>query len=179
MADRTDSQWTFAVGGGGWMLASNDQTDRVAVRFAKNEAGRWEPMELRMDADRPLDSTMLRRVPLAGMESVANGVGRDMLQDRLHLEDPPPEWRPPSLQPGQLWLPKAPRLRAKVPRGAKKNDAFYQTVAAVYRQKAVQSNRPAVEMANANGVPVTTVHRWVKEARRRGFLPPGQKGRRG
>jgi len=28
-------------------------------------------------------------------------------------------------------------------------------------------------------VPVTTAHRWVKEARRRGFLPPGQKGRRG
>ena len=56
---------------------------------------------------------------------------------------------------------------------------FYQRVAAVYRQRVAESNRPAVEMANANGVPVSTVHRWVKEARRRGFLPPGQKGRRG
>ncbi len=40
-------------------------------------------------------------------------------------------------------------------------------------------NRPAVELAEVNGVPVTTAHRWVKEARRRGFLPPGRKGRRG
>jgi len=179
MTDKPGSGWTFQVGGGGWMLGSNDQTDRVQVRFAKNEAGRWEPVELRMDADRPLDSTMLRRVPLASMESAANGVGRQNLEDRLHWDEPPQNWRPPSLQPGQLWLPKAPRLRAKVRPGAKKNDAFYRQVAASYSARAARSSRPAVEMANANGVPVTTVHRWVKEARRRGFLPPGQKGRRG
>jgi len=34
-------------------------------------------------------------------------------------------------------------------------------------------------LAEANGVPVSTVHRWVKEARRRGFLPPGRPGRSG
>src|SRR6266511_2308763 len=34
-------------------------------------------------------------------------------------------------------------------------------------------------IAAVNGVPVSSVHGWVKEARRRGFLPPGQKGRRG
>ena len=71
------------------------------------------------------------------------------------------------------------RLRSKLSLPVKKNDMFYERVAAIYRQKAAQSNRPAVEIANTNGVPVTTVHRWVKEARRRGFLPPGQKGRRG
>ena len=179
MTGKTDGDWAFQVGGGGWLLGSNAQTDRVAVRFAKNQAGRWEPIELRMDADRPLDSTMLRRVPLAAMESVANGVGRQHLEDRLHWSEPEPGWRPPGMAPGQAWIPKAPRLRAKVPPGVKKNDAFYQRVAASYSARAAQSNRPAVEMANANGVPVTTVHRWVKEARRRGFLPPGQKGRRG
>jgi hypothetical protein len=179
MTNKPGSGWTYQAAGGGWLLGSNQQTDRVAVRFAKNEAGRWEPVELRMDADRPLDSTMLRRVPLASMESAANGIARENLAERLHWDEPPPHWRPPSLQPGQLWNPKAPRLRAKVPPGAKKDDTFYQRVAALYSQRAAQSSRPAVEMANANGVPVTTVHRWVKEARRRGFLPPGQKGRRG
>jgi hypothetical protein len=178
MTDKTGADWTFQVGGGGWLLASNAQTDRVQVRFAKNEAGRWEPVELRMDAERPIDSTMLRRVPLAIMESVANGIAREHLQERLHKGDPGQWWRPPSLQPGQLWKPER-RLRAKVPPGSRKSDAFYQRVAASYSARAARTSRPAVEMANDNGVPVTTVHRWVKEARRRGFLPPGQKGRRG
>jgi hypothetical protein len=177
MADDTSGHWTFAVGGGGWMLGSNEQADRVMVRFARNEAGRWEPVELRMDAERPLDSTMLRRAPLAAMESVANGVAREDLESRLHWDDPKPWWRPPSLEPGQLWLPDT-RARSKIRPGSKP-DEFYQRVAAIYSFKAAASSRPAVEMANANGVPVTTVHRWVKEARRRGFLPPGQKGRRG
>jgi hypothetical protein len=171
MTNKPGSGWTYQAAGGGWLLASNQQTDRVAVRFAKNEAGRWEPVELRMDAD--------RRVPLASMESAANGIAREHLEERLHWDEPPQQWRPPSLQPGQLWNPKAPRLRAKVLPGARKSDVFYQRVAALYSQRATQSSRPAVEMANANGVPVTTVHRWVKEARRRGFLPPGQRGRRG
>jgi hypothetical protein len=52
-------------------------------------------------------------------------------------------------------------------------------VASVYSALAASSNRPAVELAESNDVPLTTAHRWMKEARRRGFLPPGQKGRRG
>jgi hypothetical protein len=178
MTDETDVHWTYQPAGGGWLLASNQQNDRVAVRFTKNEAGRWEPVELRMDAERPLDSTTLRRVALATMESVANGIAREHLENRLHWDEPKPWWRPPHLQPGQVWMAER-RLRSKLSLPVKKNDMFYERVAAIYRQKAAQSNRPAVEIANTNGVPVTTVHRWVKEARRRGFLPPGQKGRRG
>jgi hypothetical protein len=74
---------------------------------------------------------------------------------------------------------KRPHARLRVPTSNPKPVSFYRQVADTYRRLAAHGNRPAVEMANANGVPVTTVHRWVKEARRRGFLPPGQKGRRG
>ena len=43
-----------------------------------------------------------------------------------------------------------------------------------------QPGAPRVGLEDGVGdVPVTTAHRWVKEARRRGFLPPGRKGRRG
>jgi transposase len=39
---------------------------------------------------------------------------------------------------------------------------------------------PAQTIAEANGVPVTTVHRWIREARRRGSLPPARgKGQAG
>lgn len=58
-------------------------------------------------------------------------------------------------------------------------DAFYLRVADAYNDH-VQTNRaPAKGMAEEAGVPVTTVHRWVREARRRGFLAPGRKGIRG
>ena len=61
----------------------------------------------------------------------------------------------------------------------RKPDWFYQEVANQYGRLVAASNRPATEMAEVHGIPVTTVHRWVKEARRRGFLGPGRKGRRG
>jgi hypothetical protein len=58
-------------------------------------------------------------------------------------------------------------------------EGFYRTVAAAYGQYAEESHAPAKLIAEEAGVPVTTVHRWVREARRRGFLPPGRKGRTG
>lgn len=62
---------------------------------------------------------------------------------------------------------------------ARKTDEFYRQLAAAYSSATRQSRRPAIDLAEANGVPVRTVHRWIAEARKRGFLPPGQKGRRG
>lgn len=169
--------WAYQVAGGGWMLADNEHADRLEVRFAQNDAGRWEPVELRLDAGRPLDSTMLRRLPVTAMETLANSLWREQLASRLHERPPDPGWRPASLPMGKLWQPEG-RTKLK-PRPGPKPDWFYKRVAVAYSSRAARSNRPAKEMAEANNVPVTTVHRWVKEARRRGFLPPGQKGRRG
>lgn len=58
-------------------------------------------------------------------------------------------------------------------------EGFYRRVATTYRSAAVDSRQPAVVIAEENDVPVETVRRWIKEARRRGFLPPGRKGRAG
>jgi hypothetical protein len=57
-------------------------------------------------------------------------------------------------------------------------DAFYARVARAYRSAAARSPRPAVIIADSSDVPVNTVRTWIKEARRRGFLPKGtrQKG---
>jgi hypothetical protein len=72
-----------------------------------------------------------------------------------------------------------PRARLRIPATNPKPPSFYKQVAVVYTRLAGQSHRPVVELAEANEVPWSTAQRWVKEARRRGFLPPGQKGRRG
>jgi hypothetical protein len=80
-------------------------------------------------------------------------------------------WRPRTVQ--------APPLRFEIPSTVPYPDDFYRQVADAYRWLAVTSPRPAVVLADANRVPETTTRRWVKEARRRGLLAPGQRGRRG
>lgn len=58
-------------------------------------------------------------------------------------------------------------------------DAFYRKVAAAYEETVATTSKVAVVLAEEAGVPVPTVHRWVREARRRGFLPPARQGRAG
>lgn len=58
-------------------------------------------------------------------------------------------------------------------------EEFYELVARAYGEYTAHSNAPAKAIAEEAGVPVTTVHRWIREARRRGFLPPARKGRAG
>jgi hypothetical protein len=175
--------WVYTYHGGGWMLADNERGDRVTVRFQLSERGRLEPVELRLDGP-VLDSNTLRRLPLTVMETFANTVWRGEIQDILDkapagdLHDRtvmPPQFS----EPGSIRRSIARRTaRLKIPDGAKP-DSFYQQVAKTYSHLARGSNRPAADLAEANDVPVTTTHRCVKEARRRGFLPPGRKGRRG
>jgi hypothetical protein len=74
---------------------------------------------------------------------------------------------------------RAPRLKLKVPAGRPKPDEFYRQVADRFGYLATVSQRPAQNLAEANQVDSTTVHGWVKEARRRGFLPAGERSRRG
>lgn len=43
----------------------------------------------------------------------------------------------------------------------------------------IEPARPAVALAEAAGVPVTTIYRWLGSARVRGFLPPVRRGSTG
>jgi hypothetical protein len=65
-------------------------------------------------------------------------------------------------------------FKLKVPGGRKRPDSFYRRVAELYTLAAAHNAGPAVLLAKANGVPVTTVHRWIREARARGILPSGK-----
>jgi hypothetical protein len=51
---------------------------------------------------------------------------------------------------------------------------MYERVAALYRRCVAGGIRPAPAIAEANGVPETTVRRWIREARRRGVLAPAR-----
>lgn len=164
--------------GPGWM-AFLDDPGRPVVHFTRDHRGRWRVDAIYVAAA-TLDSDTLRRLSIPSFEARANDpTGRALLEQWASLagERPPELWS----GAGVVSAPAAVRRRSarlKVPDGAKP-DSFYRKIADVYRRLAGVSNRPAVELAEANNVPLTTAHRWIREARRRGHLPPGQKGRRG
>jgi hypothetical protein len=51
---------------------------------------------------------------------------------------------------------------------------LYVRVAMLYSRCVAGGIRPAPALASANGVPETTVRRWIREARRRGALAPAR-----
>jgi hypothetical protein len=56
---------------------------------------------------------------------------------------------------------------------------FARRVAAAYRFYLPQTAHPAKAIADDSGLPVTTVRRWIQEARDLGVLTKGTKGRAG
>lgn len=143
---------------------------RVRVRVGEGEDGRLHLVEMHV-AGR-LSAEVLRSIPVGRIEAAANAqlhpsAASPFEGERLWSE-PWPEPDAAALPPG-LWRDAA----GGYP------DAFYDAVAVVYRQRAAASHRPVADMAGANGVPLTTAQRWVKEARRRGLLAPGRPGKAG
>jgi hypothetical protein len=140
----------------GWFVWLEDPT--VHVRVEEGGDGRIRLTGLQLDA--PVTAERLRSVPVGRIEAAANA--------DLHSS-----------------APSTRRPKAKISASMRSNavqgypDAFYDAVASVYRHLAATSRRPVVELAEANGVPPTTAQRWIKEARRRGLLAPGHRGKSG
>jgi hypothetical protein len=176
------SEWglgQFSFGEGGWVgYADEDVPDWTYARVRENEQGRLVISELYLARDR-IDSATLRALPLGRIQARVNAFA-DYIRPRLKTASRPgveplgPEPRAPFQTKATVSV--IPIL--DVPKG-RKPDAFYRQVAEVYAETASLSKRPAADMAEASGVPVTAVHRWVAEARKRGFLSPAEPGRRG
>ena len=56
-------------------------------------------------------------------------------------------------------------------------DDFYRQVALAYRRAVAGGRNPGKSLADDSGVPHGTVARWIAESRRRGHLPPAEKGK--
>jgi hypothetical protein len=98
----------------------------------------------------------------------------DHLRDPDSGPDDPPWWIVPPQSKRR-----APRLKLRIPEGpGKKPDEFYRQVAERFTYLGTVSTRPANELAAANDVNVSTIHGWVKEARRRGLMPAADRRRR-
>jgi hypothetical protein len=129
-----------------------------------------------------IDVAAWRSVPIAEATTIAN-LPEYCKVITAHLNDDDAEVSigegADDLQPVLLVKRTGHAYRLRIPYGNKYPDTFYERVAKAYETAVANGEPPAQAMSNANGVPLTTVHRWVREARRRGVLAPAQKGRKG
>ena len=132
---------------------------KVLVRVVEANDGRFHLDGLRIEGH--VSAELLRSVPLGRIEAAANA--------QLH----------PGTAPGRA--KRSVTIPAKLRTGGRSGygDAFYDAVARAYQHLAHTSPRPIGELAESNRVPLTTAQRWVREARRRGKLPPGRPGKAG
>ncbi len=154
------------------------------MRVGVAAGGRLVLTGLRIDGSPSAE--LLRAIPVGRIEATANA---QLAVAHEAIDTPPvlnPRARPvaPPVTAGgwdmiepALAVPRAATTAGTRSRG--RPDVFYREVADVYLDFAQDSPRPACDLADQHGVPVSTAHRWVKEARRRGFLPPGRPGKSG
>jgi hypothetical protein len=145
-------------------------------------------MVIGLHVEGAVDGPLLRSLPLSRLEAAANGPGLHR-SIKWRVEEGPPvgpgQWPDDAerdrLLESPLMRERAPRLKLHIPGEgvARKPDDFYRRVAQAYSWLAGRTPRPAAELAERNDVPLSTVHRWIKEARRRGLLGPGRPGRAG
>jgi hypothetical protein len=173
----------------GWVLWSRSvpgTTEGVRVYtslYAEEEGGRGEIVGLAVYG-RNLTADKLRSIPLAHIETVAN----TNPEFRPHIagteQHPIGKTFDQVIQEANKALMKEayrkaqPRTPLSRPDGSNP-DGFYRQVAEAYRDVAQTTSKVAKALAEEANVPVGTVHRWIMEARRRGFLPPARQGRAG
>ena len=131
----------------------------IYVRLDEHTDGRLHVVALHVEG--VLSAEVLRAIPVGRIEGLANAL--------LHPHAVGRGWRDEARLPDHLLLGDARR----------RTDEFYGAVASTYRHLVSATHQPVVVLAEANEVPRTTAHRWVKEARRRGMLAPGRPGKAG
>ena len=198
---------TYDPGPGGWLRCETEDISRALersllgrvadqqgaawVRFT-DDGGRLVPAQVVLSGAVTTDT--LRGLHLGRAEAWANGPGAARL--RAKMDDPAPD---PAADLDQA-VPRRRRRgkdtatapgRIEVPAGGPgpgrgRGDDFYRQVAAVYTAAAAQGQPPGDAVKKAAGRrpdgdewPPSTVNRWVREARRKGFLAPGRVGRVG
>jgi hypothetical protein len=179
--------------GGGWVRWDRDRSGTTeglhvfAQLLVPREGGPSEIVRLAVEG-RNLTADKLRTIPLGHIEAAAKA-NPDFSP---HIEGHIPEDQPQHpisesfdaiiRESNRHFLAKAYRHKPHEPLSrpdGSNPDAFYQEVAEAYRDVIQDHRNVAVVLAKEANVPVGTVHRWIVEARRRGFLPPARVGRAG
>jgi hypothetical protein len=141
------------VGKGNWRQVSGLPGIDVFTRLDQDHNGRIVVREVVVRSDERVASEQLQRIPLSSIERMVAGYVEHRAAEDLARELEPLE-----------------RREDDTP------ESFASKVAYQYDIYAAVSRKPAVMMAAKAKVPVSRVHRWIREARRLGKLPPGRQG---
>jgi hypothetical protein len=172
----------------GWVLWSRGRGGTTegqmvyAQLFAEKEGDRGRIFQLAV-CGRNLTTDKLRSIPVAHIETLAN----TNPEFTPHVDGRPQNTMGEAFdafrqETNRYMLAKAYRRKPRKPLNrpdGSNPDAFYRQVAEAYRDAVQDTSKVAKVLAEEAHVPVGTVHRWILEARRRGFLPPARQGRAG
>ncbi|MET9099589.1 hypothetical protein [Streptomyces antibioticus] len=126
---------------------------RIYAKWTYRDDGRAYLSGLHV-SDAPITADLLRAIPVGRLENIGTNVGKafaSLLDDLIPLR----------------------REKGEDP------DAFAERVAGYYRMFSELSSKPAKMISVTSDVPLATVHGWIREARLRGKLPPGKRGKAG
>jgi hypothetical protein len=189
-----DAWWSLSLPDGGGVHMRVRRIDPI-------EQEGWAITDVYVHASQ-VTATMLQNIPVSRLDLMMNQLGEygsDIAADLVNQLATEAGWGAPLFAPSpddddptlaqlrdlaadappelpHIAVPERPRLAR--PDGTDP-DSFYALVADAYREYAPQTRAPAVKIAEEAAVPVGTAHGWIREARRRGKLPRGRKGKAG
>lgn len=183
-----------ALGTPGWVEIELDDGDiRLLAKLARTGSGRTAVTRLIVLGD-AVDSATLRAIPIGRVESIVNSWPRPLdpndLGDLVYGDALPPDEGLDQVDRGLTEFLAKPVRRTRASRRGQRREplarpdgtdpeGFSRLVAQAYAHAVKETAKPALLLAEEAGVPVVTVHRWIREARQRGFLPPARQGRAG
>ena len=176
---RTELELQVGPGGGLMVtISSGGEFWEVYLRLWRTDDGTWAPQGTLYAP--PLSPEKLRAIPLRRILLAVNAsdAARNDLEKGLDK---------PALEPGSPefdevfatgWPhPEPPLPKLERPSGRRLNDDFYAGVATLYRAAAVRGLNPRTTVAEVAGASTEVAGRWVREARKRGQLPPTAPGK--
>lgn len=195
--------WKVEYRAGGWVRVRDDTGVTVFLRVLPTGEGgakRFRAHLALMSSSDPITARTWRDVPFASIEGhilIATSYGdavRALMEQPAEVElsgsladlnryFDETEFSTGGHIPTDVVIaePGEPRANFELvrPPDGRITDEFLENLAEMYRWLVESGKAPAPGIAETADVPVRTVHRWVGEARKRGFLPPGIKGRAG
>jgi hypothetical protein len=173
------SSLEFAVGPGGWLQVvfrpEDGSAERLYVRLWRDGDGHWHPQGTLYGGVTPeaLPKIPLRRILLAVAASQSL---RDKLAARLDDSAPEPGETNEFLSAFDGFVVPEP-VKIKRPAGRSLSDEFYARVAEAYRAALENGLGPRTTISESAGVSNEVAGRWVRQARKRGFLPETEPGK--
>lgn len=167
---------TITPATGGWLHADWG-TGHAWIRLARDRRDRLTKIRELHLVDPTSD--MVRGVPLKRIDAAVTMRGAGLIQMALAIgfDQEPPTLEALSQRPARSGAKLERRYRLERPKGRRLGDDFYRDVAHAYQSAIAFGMQPRKAIVADTGAADATVAGWVGEARRRGYLPPGQPGK--